>query len=1199
MRAYLAYKLQHPTHEAVLITGNQLTSQNSMLQTFQHTYTVGLRNQRCKIWHDPACLLRPQQELSSIFKAAIAGANAKILLDSGAAANCISEDFCRLMKIQIKPVKGTDMTTADGKTSQVKGVAVVSVTLQSYKAQLRFLVISMATDCDAILGEPWITATKAVMTYGPTGLTNVRLHKGRTVRKIVQYPAESIAWANPLGLLNHRRFHKAAQHNRVFVAHVHLATPQTGGKSPETNEPPEKPSGELPEQPSGNPLMDEILKKYSSVFKPLPKGLPPYREITGHTIPLQPGSAPPYCAPYRLSPLKQREVQKQIQELLENKSIQPSKSPYGSPVLFVQKKDGTLRMCIDYRALNKITIHDKYPLPRTDELLEKVRGSNLFTSLDLASGYHQIRIHNDDVPKTAFTASGEHYEFLVMPFGLTNAPATFQRCMNSLFKHLPFVVVYLDDILIFSKNQAEHLQHVETVLQILKEQNLFCKLKKCEFNKPELRFVGHIVGANGIKPDPAKIATIADWPAPHNLHELRKFLGFTNYFRKFLQAYSQRTAPLTNLLRKDVAYEWTEACENSFRQLKVDLTTAPVLIAPDPNKPYELIADACGEGVGAVLLQNGQPIAYESRKFIPAETRYTVTEQELLAIIHALKTWRYLLEGLPKEQLTLVTDHSPLTFMPTVTSMSRRQAGWSEILQRYPCTWVHRAGKNNVADPISRRPGLNLPINIHAITRGTPAQPVILTPFQEEIIAGYENDPWFNLEENTKRLTYSQGIWLKGVQICIPNHLNLKQKIMYEMHAAPYSGHLGAGNTERNIATHYWWTNLQKDVIQYVKVCPVCQRNRKPTHKAYGELQSLPVPKDTWTSISMDFITGLPTTERGNNSIMVVVDRMSKMVHLIATVQSVTAQGVAQLFQDRIFALHGVPDDIISDRDSKFTSAFWKNLQKLLGTNLNLSTAFHPQTDGQTERMNSTLEDMLRHYVSPDQKDWDNFLSLAEFSMNRCYKSSIDCSPFQLVYGKNPRTPASALLKDIQEQNPSATATITKMHENLERAQQCMLAAQSRDKAYADKKTRPHTFEVNQRVLLSTKNLRIARTNLTRKLLPRFIGPFKVLKRVGNQAYELELPPTMKMHDVFHVSLLKPYNQEGTYLPPPVTILLEGEDEFEVATILNHRGQPGKRSKSYLVSWTGYGPEHETWEPEGNLQNCRDKIQAYWDKLRR
>ena len=201
-------------------------------------------------------------------------------------------------------------------------------------------------------------------------------------------------------------------------------------------------------------------------------------------------------------------------------------------------------MCIDYRAPNKITIHDKYPLPRTDELLEKVRGSNLFTSLDLASGDHQIRIHNDDVHKIAFTASGEHYEFLVMPFGLTNAPATFQRCMNSLFKHLPFVVVYLDDILIFSKNQAEHLQHAETVLQILKEQNLFCKLKKCEFNKPELRFVGHIVGANGIKPDLAKIATIADWPAPHNLHELRKFLGIYKLFQEVPPSIQPKNRPI-------------------------------------------------------------------------------------------------------------------------------------------------------------------------------------------------------------------------------------------------------------------------------------------------------------------------------------------------------------------------------------------------------------------------------------------------------------------------------------------------------------------------------------------------------------------------------------------------------------------------------------------------------------------------------
>ena len=420
---------------------------------------------------------------------------------------------------------------------------------------------------------------------------------------------------------------------------------------------------------------------------------------------------------------------------------------------------------------------------------------------------------------------------------------------------------------------------------------------------------------------------------------------------------------------------------------------------------------------------------------------------------------------------------------------------------------------------------------------------------------------------------------------------------MYEMHAAPYSGHLGAGNTERNFAQHYWWKNLQKDIIQYVRTCPICQRNRKPTHKPHGEMRSLPVPKDTWTSLSMDFITGLPTTRRGKDSIMVVVDRLSKMVHLIATKQTATAQDIAQIYQDRVFALHGLPDDIVSDRDTKFTSAFWKNLQRLLGTNINMSTAFHPQTDGQTERMNSVLEDMLRHYVSPDQQDWDLFLSLAEFCMNNCYKTSIQCTPFQLVYGKNPKTPSSAHLNRIKEQNPTATLKAKDMHEHLEKAKACMIAAQNRDKAYADKKTRPQSFEVGQRVLLSTKNLHIKQNNLTKKLLSRYLGPFKLLNKMGSQAYELELPPTMKIHDVFHVSLLKHYHEEGNHQPPPVTILMDGEQEHEVQTILDHR-QENKRSKAYLVRWTGYGPEHDTWEPEAALQNCQKTVQAYWVERR-
>ena len=759
LQAYLSVKEKHPEKQAVIITSNALTSSHKTLQTLQHTYTVGLRNKRCKIWHDPPSVLTNKEQLSSIFKGAVSGANANIMLDTGSAANCISKRFCELMKIRVHRFGKIEMTTACGQTTEVSGLATVTLALQGYKTKMHLLVIPMAPDSDVILGEPWHRTVRAVKQYDADGLSIVRIHKGRTMRKIVRHPKQNPIRFQTNLLLSHAQFNRARNKNGFFVAHINLVPGKPGGDDEQnTQQNTQNTEQNTPSLASDHnskmcpEKLKQLLDEYKMVFEPLPKQLPPFRDITGHTIPLQPGASPPYRAPYRLSPLELKEVKKQIQELLENKFIQPSRSPYGSPVLFVQKKDGTLRMCIDYRALNKLTIHDKYPLPRTDELLDKVKGASIFSSLDLTSGYHQIRIHPDDVPKTAFTAAGEHYEFRVLPFGLTNAPSTFQRCMNSLFKHLPFVAVYLDDILIFSKTAEEHLDHLKQVLQIIKQESLFCKLKKCEFNQTELKFVGHIVGAKGIRPDPEKLSAVTGWPAPHNIHELRKFLGFTNYFRKFLQGYSQRTAPLTNLLRKNVAYEWTKICQESFDQLKIDLTSAPVLVSPDTTQSYELIADACGTGIGSVLLQNEKPIAFESRKFNPAEQNYTVTEQELLAIIHSLMTWRYLLEGLPKEQLKLVTDHSPLTFMPTVQNMSRRQVRWSEILQRYPCTWEHRAGKNNVADPISRRPGQAQTIPITAVTRGT-VTPVTITPFQDEIIAGYDTDPWFAETQNTNKLS--------------------------------------------------------------------------------------------------------------------------------------------------------------------------------------------------------------------------------------------------------------------------------------------------------------------------------------------------------------------------------------------------------------------------------------------------------------
>lgn len=346
-----------------------------------------------------------------------------------------------------------------------------------------------------------------------------------------------------------------------------------------------------------------------------------------------------------------------------------------------------------------------FPIPRIDDLIDRMSGAKCFSSLDLASGYHQIRIADEDVPKTAFSTPFGHYQFKVLAFGLTNAPATFQAAMNSMFSAQigRYVCVYLDDILVYSKNAEDHEKHLTEVLSILEQNKFYAKLSKCDLNRDELLYLGHIVGAYGIRVDPAKVSAVASWPVPKDLHELRSFLGLTNYFRKFIQGYSTRCRPLTALMKKSAQYVWSPECQAAFAGLKQDLTSAPVLVAPDFSKPFEVVSDACEWSVGAVLLQDGHPVAFESRTMIPAELNYTTSEKECLATVHALKVWRCYLEGLSQDMLTLVTDHNPNVHLQDQQHLSRRQARWVEYLQRFHFKWSYRPGRNNVADPVSRR----------------------------------------------------------------------------------------------------------------------------------------------------------------------------------------------------------------------------------------------------------------------------------------------------------------------------------------------------------------------------------------------------------------------------------------------------------------------------------------------------------------
>ena len=453
--------------------------------------------------------------------------------------------------------------------------------------------------------------------------------------------------------------------------------------------------------------LKELVDEFKDVFPDtLPKGRPPKRDIV-HEIRTEEGAKPPSRPPYRLGPAEQDEMEEQVKDLLAQGFIRPSASPYGAPILFVPKKDGRWRMCIDYRALNKQTVKDQFPLPRIDSLLERLGQATVFTKLDLASGYHQIAMEETSIQKTAFRTNFGHFEFLVMPFGLCNAPGTFQRLMNKVFADNlgKFIAVYLDDILIFSRNMEEHWKHLRWALDRLREAKLYGRLHKCEFLKDQVEYLGFEVSPRGVQASPGKVRAIIDWPRPKGVHDVRSFLGLASYYRRFVRGFSELARPLTALTRAGVEWEWSTPQHQAFNRLKLALTTAPVLKLPDFERQFVVTTDASDAAVGAILEQdfgNGlQPVAFASRKLNGAEMRYSAYERELLGIVWALAQWKHYCRG--PHSVVIQTDHAPLRHLPNQASVNSRVWKWISILQGYNLEIRHIPGKRNPADTLSRQ----------------------------------------------------------------------------------------------------------------------------------------------------------------------------------------------------------------------------------------------------------------------------------------------------------------------------------------------------------------------------------------------------------------------------------------------------------------------------------------------------------------
>ncbi|KAE8681373.1 putative CCCH-type zinc finger family protein [Hibiscus syriacus] len=991
----------------------------------------------------------------------------KMIIDSGSCENVVSEEV--VQKLQLK----TDRHPKPYKLSWLNKDSEVTVDrrcLVSFSIGRKYFdnawcdVVSMDA-CHILLGRPW-QYDRSVIHDGRKNTYSLSI-KGK---KVVLAPRREGLTPTPVthntNLLSMSRFLDEIEHGGVVYA---LLPCENNAVDVDTDLPVE---------------VQRLLAEFSNLMpEDLPPGLPPMRDIQ-HQIDLVPGSSLPNRPAYRLSPKEAEELQRQVEELLERGYIRESMSPCAVPALLVPKKDGSWRMCVDSRAINRITVKYRFPIPRLDDMLDQLSGSKIFSKIDLKSGYHQIRIRPGDEWKTAFKTPQGLYEWMVMPFGLSNAPSTFMRFMHQVLWPFmgKFVVVYFDDILVYSPTWTSHFDHLRAVFEMLKTECLFVNQR-----------------------NQSKIDAVLEWPRPRTLHDIRNFHGLASLYRLFIRNFSTLIAPITECL-KGRDFQWSEEVEASFQLVKQKMTEAPVLALPDFDKVFEVNCDASGVGIGGVLSQAGPLVAFFSEKLSGSKKNYSTYDLEFYAIVQSLKHWRHYLV---QKEFILFTDHEALKYINGQHKLSRRHAKWVAYLQEFTFTLRHQAGSlNRVADALSRRTLLLTTMStkvagFETFTDMYAADPSFGRIFQE-VTEGHRHD-----------FVLHNGYLFCGLQLCIPD-CSLRQQIISELHN---EGHFGRDKTLALISSEFYWPKLTSDVAHYVDRCYVCQRSKGVLTNA-GLYTPLPVPESPWFDVSMDFVLGLPLTQRASDSIFVVVDRFSKMAHFVACRKTMDADRIAHIYFKEIVRLHGVPRSITSDRDTKFISHFWKSLWGKLGTQLNFSSAYHPQTDGQTEVVNRSLGNLLRCLAGTKPKQWDLALPQAEFAYNRSKNRTTGLSPFEIVYGQNPSGVLDlAPIPRIGRFSPKADEMAKYLRGIHEQVKQTIHESNTKYKTRVDNHRRQVLFDVGDFVwaVLTRDRFPVGEYN---KLKDRKIGPCEVVQKINDNAYRLRLPSHLKTSDVFNVKHL-------------------------------------------------------------------------------
>ncbi|GJW36047.1 reverse transcriptase domain-containing protein [Tanacetum coccineum] len=1069
---------------------------------------------------------------------------ASILFDTGADRSFISTAFSSLIDIIPTTLDhGYDVELADGRIIWVNTlIRGCTLNFLNHPFNIDLMPVEMGS-FDVIIGMDWLAKYHAVIVCDEK---LVRVPFGDKIL-IFHGDGSNNGHESRLNIISCTKTQKYLLEGcPIFLAQVTMKKAEDKSK--------EKQLEEVP-----------IVQDFPEVFPEDLPGIPPTRQVE-FQIDLIPGAAPVARAPYRLAPSEMKELSDQLKELSDKGFIRPSSSPWGAPVLFVKKKDGSFRMCIDYRELNKLMVKNRYPLPRIDDLFDQLQGSSIYSKIDLRSGYHQLRVREEDIPKTAFRTRYGHYEFQVMPFGLTNAPAVFMDLMNRVCKPYldKFVIVFIDDILIYSKNKQEHAEHLKLILELLKKEQLYAKFSKCEFWIPKVQFLGHVIDSQGIHVDPAKIESVKDWASPKSATEIRQFLGLAGYYRRFIEGFSKIAKPMTKLTQKKIKFDWSDKAEAAFQLIKQKLCSAPILALPEGNEDFIAYCDASIKGLGAVLMQREKVIAYASRQLKIHEKNYTTHDLELGAVVFALKIWRHYLYG---TKCTVFTDHKSLQHILDQKELNMRQRRWLELLSDYDCEIRYHPGKANVvADALSRKERIK-PLRVRALVmtigldlpkRILEAQIEARKPenLKSEDVGGMliENSKDPEKPRKEKLEPRADGTLCLNNRSWLPRYGDLRTLIMHESHKSKYSVHPGSDKMYQDMKQLYWWPNMKADIATYVSKCLTCLRVKAEHQK----------PSPLW-----------------------LTDRLTKSAHFLPMRETDPMDKLARLYLKEVVTRHGIPVSIICDRDPRFTSNFWRSFQKAMGTRLDMSTAYHPETDGQSERTIQTLEDMLRACVIDFGNGWEGHLPLIEFSYNNSYHASIKAAPFEALYGRKCRSPVCwAEVGDARLTGPEL------VHETTEKIVQIkhrMQAARDRQKSYADVVVKPLEFQVVIELCLSKPWKGVVRFGKHGKLNPRYIGPFKVLAKVGTVAYRLGLPQQLsRVHSTFHVSNLKKCLSDEPLAVPLDEIHIDDKLHFveEPVEILDREVKKLRRSRIPIIKvrWNSKrGPEF-TWEREDQFR---------------